>query len=500
MGGEQRFTLLEGGARSQKTFTIIRQILVRAIRCPSRHAILRFRNNSIWPSIAMDTLPKVVRLCYPGLVIQEHKQLGYFTIPSNGGNSEVWLGGLDDGERVEKILGNEYVSMYFNESSQIPYESVMLALTRLAQTVPGLKQRAYFDLNPTFKSHYTYQMFHELRDPRSKQPLPDPENYKHLLMTPKGNSANLSPEFLASLANMPERQRKRFYEGEYSEDNENALWTYETIERNRRTPEQVPTLQSVVVAVDPSGAKSAEDASHDMIGITVVGLGVDGHGYLLADLSLLASPAVWGKAAVAAYHGTWAERAGFRMQDVQADHIVGETNYGGAMVEFTIKAADDAVPFRYVNASRGKAIRAEPISSIYEQNKFHHVGRFPELEDELCGFSNIGYMGAGSPNRADALIWAATDLKLADDAQAWITAMGKQVDEMVGNRDRTGMGPPEDGGLMDVYRRAFNSGAEKPKACARPGCKEPLGDSRITDGISTWHRHCYSPYSQAVQQ
>lgn len=490
MGGPQAHTLLEGGARSQKTFTIIRQILLRALKAPgSRHLITRFRNNSIWPSIGMDTLPKVNRLCFPDLVLKEHKQLGYFSLP-NG--SEIWLGGLDDGDRVEKILGNEYATIYFNETSQIPYASVMLALTRLAQNIPSLKQRAYYDLNPTGKGHFTYAQFYEHRDPVSKQPLTNPEDYKALHMSPRGNSANLSPDYLARLENMPARQKKRFFDGEYADENENALWTYETIERNRRTAAQVPDLQAIVVAVDPSGAKSDMDLGHDMIGICVVGLGVDGHGYLLADLSLLASPAVWGKAAVAGYHATWAERAGFDPKRVQADHIVGEVNYGGAMVEFTIKSADDAVPFRYVTASRGKAVRAEPVSAIYENNKFHHVGTFPELEDELCAFSNYGYMGEGSPNRADALIWAATDLKLADDAQAWIAAMGKQVSDMATPKRPGG---DDSGGLIDVYKRAFASGQPAPVSCSRVGCDEPLTNDRLTDGVHAWHRKCYSPYA-----
>lgn len=488
MGGDQRYSLLYGGARSQKTFSIVRQILVRAMKKQSRHAILRFRNNSVWPSIGMDTLPKVRKLCFPDLQLKEHKQLGYFTTPQG---SEIWLGGLDDGDRVEKILGNEYSSMYFNETSQIPYSSVTTALTRLAENVDGIKQRAYFDLNPTGKGHWTYSLWHEHRDPISKQALKDPENYKYIYMSPKGNKANLSPEYLASLENMSARQKKRFYDGDYADENENALWSYDIIERNRRTWDQIPEMQSIVVAVDPSGAKSDQDLGHDMIGITVVGLGVDGHGYLLADLSMLGSPAQWGKMSVAAYHGAWCQSKQLDPNKFMADHIVGEVNYGGAMVEFTIKTNDDGVPFKYVTASRGKVVRAEPVSSIYENNKFHHVGHFPELEDELCSFSNYGFMGEGSPNRADALIWACTDLKLADDASAWISAMGQTV----ANLQKPGHKIEVDRTLMDVYKRAYEGLQPEAVKCSRPGCKEPLTNDRLSDGVNAWHRECYNPYA-----
>jgi hypothetical protein len=485
MGGPQRNTQLEGGARSQKTFTIVRNLFIRAMKVQSRHLITRWRNNSVWPSIGMDTIPKVCQLCFPGLRIVPNKQMGFYKFP-NG--SEIWLGGLDDGERAEKILGNEYASIYYNEASQIPYSSFLIAQTRLAQNIPGLMQRSYVDLNPIGKGHWTYALFHEKRDPVTKQPLSDPQNYAHLLMTPKGNSANLTPEYMAALEAMPERQRKRFLEGVYADETENALWSYEVIERNRRSPSQVPDLQMIVVSVDPSGAASSLDVGRDEIGITVVGLGVDGHGYLLADLTMLGSPNQWARTAVAAYHGNWAEKAGFRVSDVRADHIVAEVNYGGAMVENTLKTIEESVPYRQVVASRGKAIRAEPVSALYETNRFHHVGRFPELEDELCSFTNMGYVGGRSPNRADSLIWAASDLKLVDDAAQWLNFMNTESEQKKSGR------PPAliiaGGELMEAYTRAYNKQVAGPELCAA-NCGKPLTGDRITDGVRSWHVGCH---------
>jgi phage terminase large subunit-like protein len=118
----------------------------------------------------------------------------------------------------------------------------------------------------------------------------------------------------------------------------------------------------------------------------------------LEDLTVKAGPATWGKVATDAYDRH------------KADLVVGEINYGGAMVQFTIQTARPRTPYKSVTASRGKAVRAEPIAALYETGKVRHVGYFGELEEELSAFSTAGYLGAQSPNRADALIWALTEL------------------------------------------------------------------------------------------
>ena len=145
--GPQRYTCLAGGTRSGKTFLIVRTILMRALReRGSRHAILRFRANAARASISLGTLPEVVRLCFPGMALKEHRQDGYFALP-NG--SRIWIGGLDDKDRVEKILGLEYATVFLNEASQIPYTSALIALTRLAQVTRNIHQHAFVDLCPS---------------------------------------------------------------------------------------------------------------------------------------------------------------------------------------------------------------------------------------------------------------------------------------------------------------------------------------------------------------
>jgi phage terminase large subunit-like protein len=397
-----RHTLLVGGSRSGKTTLLVHEIADRAVRAGnSRHAILRLHANAARASIALDTLPKVFRFGFPDKLLRRHRTEGYFSL-ENG--SEIWIGGLGDQDQVEKILGKEYATIFLNECSQIPYSSVLIALTRLAQVAEGLTQAAYYDLNPTSKAHWTNILFGEKRDPISRQPLAMPDDYARMFLNPRDNEANLTAEYLASLENLPERQRRRFYEGVYIDDLDGALFGYELIARSRVAEFALARCRRVVVAVDPSGAASRDDERADEIGIIVAARGDDGHAYVLADRSLRDAPAVWGRAAVRAYH------------EFKADHIVVEENFGGEMVRFVIRAADPNAPVRVISASRGKALRAEPVSALYEQGLVHHVGRFAVLEDQLCAFTTTGYRGEGSPDHADALVFAVTELMLKENA------------------------------------------------------------------------------------
>jgi phage terminase large subunit-like protein len=166
-----------------------------------------------------------------------------------------------------------------------------------------------------------------------------------------------------------------------------ALWTRGIIEKGRvlKAPD---SLARVVVGVDPSATSTGDEA-----GIITVGAWA-GESYVLSDDSLQGSPIEWARAAVTAYY------------KFDADAIVAESNQGGEMVSQTIHTIDKAVKVVLVHASRGKATRAEPISAVYEQGKGHHVGNFPELEDEMC----IWVPGDESPNRMDALVWAISAL------------------------------------------------------------------------------------------
>lgn len=394
--------LLAGGSRSGKTFVIVRAIVTRALKAPgSRHLSVRFRFGHIKSSIIYDTFPKVMKLCFPQVRYELNKTDWFAQFP-NG--SEYWFGGLDDKERTEKILGNEYATIHPNECSQIPYQSRNMAVTRLAQLVQDeIKQRPltlkmYYDENPPDKGHWTYKLFRSHQDPETKRPLTNPEDYAFLQLNPKDNLDNLPPGYLKTLENLPPRLRKRFLEGEFREAAPNALFIDETIDRWRVTNEDLPEMLRIVVAIDPSGADDEDNQDNDEIGIVVCGLGIDGNGYVLEDLTCKAGPATWGRIATQAY-----ERH-------QANIIVAEVNYGGAMVKQVIHSARPRTPFKEVRASRGKIVRAEPISSLCETGKVRLAGFYPMLEDELYGFTTHGFMGDHSPNRADAMIWGMSEL------------------------------------------------------------------------------------------
>ena len=403
--GDATHVMLFGGSRSGKTFLHTRNTIFRALKAPeSRHAIFRFRYNHLKASIVLDTFPKVMRTAFPGVEYQTHTQDGYAEL---AGGSQIWFAGLDDKDRTEKILGMEFATLYFNECSQIPYGSVNTAITRLAQlaqqqvsgrTQKALKMRAFYDCNPPPKSHWTYKQFIEKRDPETRLPLMRPGDYASFQINPRDNVENLSPEYLKTLEGLPARMRMRFLEGNFADANPNALFPDENIEKWRVLDGKVPDMVRIVVAVDPSGSGDVDNADNDEIGIIVGGLGTDGNAYVLEDLTLKAGPGTWGNVAVSAY------------QRHQADVIVAETNYGGAMVQQVIKTADKRANYKEVKASRGKVVRAEPFSALYEQGKIRHVGQFVDLEDELSGFSTNGYTGERSPNRADALIWMLSEL------------------------------------------------------------------------------------------
>lgn len=395
--GPQRYTLIYGGSRSGKTFLLCHIIMIRALLAPgSRHVIFRFRQNSAWNAIGLDTLPKVAKLNNVQLTV--HKQDKYFTL-NNG--SEIWIAGLDDKERVEKILGSEFVTIYHNEASQIPYNSYVMTETRLAQVCPEIQQRMYVDLNPSGTGHWTYRLFVQHVspvDPRKK--IANTHDYVQDFISPLENSDNLSPDYLESLANLPDRQRRRFFEGKFSAEIDGALWPMDVIDRCRMGHDDpLPDMRRVVVSIDPSGTSGDIDERSDDVGIIVAGKGVDGRYYVIEDLTCNEPPAVWAARAVNAYHRH------------KADKIVAERNFGGAMVEAVIKnVGGRPVNYGEVVASRGKVVRAEPISSFYSQGLVSHADLFSELEDQMSMMTTAGYKGDRSPDRVDAMVWALTEL------------------------------------------------------------------------------------------
>ena len=393
LSGTSKHILLVGGSRSGKTFVAIWATILRALAATeSRHVVLRFRFSHVKNTVVLDTFPKVMKLCFPNIAYRLDKSDWYAEYP-NG--SQIWFGGLDDKDRSDKILGAEFSTIFMNECSQITLSARDIALTRLSQnctvnmTGRPLRLKAIYDCNPPTKAHWTYKYFVKGTLDNGVA-LANPENYGYIYMNPTDNLENLPEDYVTELQNLPARMRLRFLEGRFGDLAAGMLWNTDIID-SRRTA-SLPNMRRIVVGVDPSGA-SDDSEKHDATGIIVAGLGEDGLGYCLEDCTLHGPPTMWGEKAIEAYH----------FHD--ADVMVVEKNYGGEMVRHVIQSMDPSIQVDLVVATRGKVVRAEPISALTETGKIWFAGRFDDLEDELCSFSTDGY-GPKSPNRADAFVWA----------------------------------------------------------------------------------------------
>jgi phage terminase large subunit-like protein len=246
------------------------------------------------------------------------------------------------------------------------------------------------------------------------------------------NASNLAPGFLSTIIRRYEGTRlgRQELHGEVLLDVPGALWKLDDID-NARLTRAPDGLVRIVVGIDP--AVSSHEGS-DETGIIVAGKDERGHAYILEDLSGKYAPDAWARAAISAYHG-W-----------RADRIVAEVNQGGALVEATLRMVDPDVPYIGVHASRGKFIRAEPVSSLYEQGRVHHCGYFPKLEDQMLSFTvDADRSRHGSPDRCDSLVWTLSDLLIEQEKYA---------------------------GLLNFYRQEAELALAQPAASAEPALAE----------------------------
>lgn len=204
--------------------------------------------------------------------------------------------------------------------------------------------------------------------------------------------AELKEERLYDLSTKPDRYM-HIWEGDYEPTAIGAIWNRLVIHRGRKSAP--PPLKRIVVSIDPAVSGEAGSDEH---GIIVSGLGDDGNAYVIEDLTCRGGPEIWSRVAVAAYD-KW-----------DADAVVIERNQGGDMCRHTLRTVRPTLPVIEVVASRGKHVRAEPIAALYALGKVSHVGTFPQLEQQMCEMTAAGYVGNGSPDRVDALVWGLTQL------------------------------------------------------------------------------------------
>lgn len=217
------------------------------------------------------------------------------------------------------------------------------------------------------------------------------------------NEANLAESALKMLKEKYEGTnlgRQELY-AEIIEDIDGALWSNELIEEARLPEDTDRELSTIYIAVDP--AVTANENS-DETGIVVVGKDFNNQYYVIQDLSGRHSAEKWGRIVVNAFY------------EYQADRVIAEVNNGGDLVERLIRNIDNNVPYRSVRATRGKILRAEPISALYEQRRVHHIGSFPELESQMCSYTGETNT---SPDRLDALVWGITELSKSSGQVNW---------------------------------------------------------------------------------
>jgi PBSX family phage terminase large subunit len=331
-------------------------------------------------------MPKLLDLLCIKNRVHLNKSEWFYEFP-NG--SRIWIGGLDDKERTEKILGNEYATIFFNEASQISYESFEILLTRL-NPPEGLRGKILLDYNPPSKKHWGYKIFHERKYPDGR---PVPENdYAVLKMNPVDNRF-VSKEYMDTLETLSARKKKRFRDGEYSDDL-GTLWQRTWFKYDNK----IESFSRIVIGVDPTGTKTGDE-----VGIIISGI-KDEKFYILDDYSLHGTPKEWADEVNAAY------------QKWKADIVVAEKNYGGDMVESTLKNSNSTMNVKLITSSRGKILRAEPISALYEQGKVIHRTLFNDLEDEMCMYEESSDF---SPNRLDAAVFALAELSGDSGGSVW---------------------------------------------------------------------------------
>lgn len=241
---EHKHIMSYGGSRSGKTFGIIRAIIVRALYEKSRHLCVRLKYNHAKTSLWYETFPKVFDICFPDIEVKQNKQDLFYTLP-NG--SEIWVSGLDEKERVEKVLGKEYSTIFFNECSQIPFSSINVALTRLAEA-NRLTKMAFYDENPPTKRHWSYPLFIKGLHPETWEPKKDADKYASIIMNPKDNLENIDPDYLEMLSELPEKDRLRFLEGQFTDESNGNI--YYSFDRDKQVKEQKMQNGQIFIGMD----------------------------------------------------------------------------------------------------------------------------------------------------------------------------------------------------------------------------------------------------------
>jgi hypothetical protein len=434
-GPEKKFHLFYGGGGSGKSYLILSIIILRALNAAgSRHGIFRLTRNSCDTTLFSKTLVEVFDSVLPGYLQRSDVTVSQqdMTVELHNG-SLLMFDGLDE-NRLKKIDGNEYQTVWLNECHEFTYNHVSRLIGRMRgvkikQDGKELRHKLFADCNPNSEADWECKAFRDGINPADGDALPNHDQWVMCKLRPAANLHNVGADYIDNMrASMSAADRKRYIDGDWASANPDATFNEGMFRDHRipkpnivvedqereRTPEETLAmlekrgiaLERVTVAVDPA---VTADPKSDLSGITVQGFARflndetgkwEHHAYVLADESLRGTPDQVCATVTRAYK-TWG-----------ACRVIMEKNQGGLWLESTMRSHFPNVPLKFVTATGttgGKQSRAEPVSAQYERGMVHHVGTFRELETQMCEFGSAASRRK-SPDRMDAVVWGLTEL------------------------------------------------------------------------------------------
>lgn len=423
---KSKYNLLYGPSGSAKSFTTLLTVVLRGMAAPeSRHMVFRDTRQNCEQTLFDKTLHEVLDKVFPGIKLDPKFNISLsdlsVTLP-NG--SMIFFNGLDE-NRGDKVLGDEFTTIWFNECNAFSYKQVSQLFSRLRQRITMLdgrtiKNKMFFDCNPRWFTDWDYRAFIEKVNPATGDSWEDPEEWQALFMDTIHNQSNLSDDYITGLKLGTPEDVQRYFTGYWSNSSTNSLFTPDIINAGRQPKPKVNAgegqagrdmneketlaylakvgieLERVIVACDPA---VTNNKNSDETGICVAASDKEGHAYILADLSLKGTPDEVCRTVVDAYRA-WG-----------GSLIVFEKNQGGLWLDAALRKTWKHAPLQFVDANRttgGKQSRAEPVSLMYKDGNVHHVGTLPKLEEQMTQFGNKG--ASKSPDRMDAMVWAVTKL------------------------------------------------------------------------------------------
>ena len=412
--GKYRYAVISGGRGSSKSFST--QVFLSQLTYEAGHKILstRYTMTSAKKSVIPEFRHKLSILPspYTTATADDDFEQAENTFVNLHSKSELMFTGIktSSGIQTANLKSIEGVTTWAMEEAEELVddgtETEACTFDKIDDSIRTKDSalRTILVWNPSHEDSFVYQRFFKERGVDiTFNGIKDDVLY--IYTTYLDNINNLNESFIAKAARVKEKNPDRYdhiYMGLPIKENANALWKKSTMISPYRVS-KAPDLKRIVVGVDPAVTSSG---NQDETGIIVAGKGFNGEYYVLRDLSSLYTTSEWGRAVVGAY------------KDSDADRIVAEVNQGGDLVEMNITNCDKSLKSKVkkVRATRGKLIRAEPISALYEDGQVHHVGSFSEMEDELCSYTGDG----DSPNRLDGLVWALTELSQGETAEPFI--------------------------------------------------------------------------------